>query len=241
MSSFTLIRRTFNTLRQPVDVTSIVLANPGNTAGVIRLDTNASIVPAGTAMTKPPGSPIGVYQYTITNIVPGVTYRAYYTLTTNSAVVSSYKDFTVPVDWPTPVSPNSSRGVQLRRSVTQDIQHLYLRGHRIKIEAITTEGDVGREVFVFQRMPINPTTGVAEDVFVTVASPIDMADLAVGTPVAPSPFYRHHTVELDVRSLDQLDYVWESIAKAVEVLCLGLDLLDVYVDVEDVWIGKVPD
>lgn len=71
------IRKTFEVAGVPTDVTSIVLANAGDTIGVKRNDTGAVVVATGTAMTKVSGT-TGVYEYTLTEPAADLTYTAYF-------------------------------------------------------------------------------------------------------------------------------------------------------------------
>jgi len=58
----------------PTDVTSVILSDPTDTYGVKRDDTDASVVAAGTAMTK---TATGVYEYSFTAPASGLDYTYY--------------------------------------------------------------------------------------------------------------------------------------------------------------------
>jgi hypothetical protein len=75
------------------DADSVVLRNVANTAGIVRLDTHAVVVAAGTAMPK---TSTGVYQYPLTGAIAGVTYRAHVRVTIGSAVYDSSIDAVAP-------------------------------------------------------------------------------------------------------------------------------------------------
>ena len=70
--STTTIQFTFTVDGSPTNATSVVLRDPTNSYGVKRTDTNAAVVPTGTAMT-PTGT--GAYAHTFTDPAPGLTYN----------------------------------------------------------------------------------------------------------------------------------------------------------------------
>lgn len=70
--SNTTINFTFTVGNVPTDATSVVLRDAGNAFGVRRLDTLATVVPAGTAMTR---VSTGVYAYTFADPEPNLTYH----------------------------------------------------------------------------------------------------------------------------------------------------------------------
>jgi hypothetical protein len=76
------IRKTFEVASVPTDVTSFTL-------GVVRDDNDASVVTAGTAMTK---IDTGVYEYTFTAPAAGLTYTATYVITATNGSVYTLAD-----------------------------------------------------------------------------------------------------------------------------------------------------
>lgn len=70
--SQTIIRFEFKVDGALTDVTSVVLSDPTGAFGVRRTDTNAVVVADGTALTK---ESTGVYSYTFTDPVAGLTYN----------------------------------------------------------------------------------------------------------------------------------------------------------------------
>jgi hypothetical protein len=84
-----IIRKVFKVDGVPVNVTSALLSDPTGTFGVKRNDTNATVVPDGTAMTL---VSTGTYQYEFSDIV-GVNYTAYVEFVYDGATYHFELDF----------------------------------------------------------------------------------------------------------------------------------------------------
>ncbi|MGB7157116.1 MAG: hypothetical protein WBD40_03555 [Tepidisphaeraceae bacterium] len=90
-----LLRVTYKRNGVLTDVTSVVLRDPGNTFGVQRTDTSATVVAAGVAMTR---VSLGVYEHSLTDPAPGLTYRYYRIVTYNGVEQSAEKFSYAPAD-----------------------------------------------------------------------------------------------------------------------------------------------
>ncbi len=88
MSTVT-IRQVFNVNGVPTDVTSFVLSDAAGVYGVKRNDTGTLVVAGGTAMTW---VATGTYEYTFTAPTAGLTYTAYYRITTITGTVYQLQD-----------------------------------------------------------------------------------------------------------------------------------------------------
>jgi hypothetical protein len=84
-----IIRKVFKVDGVPVNVTSALLSDPTGTFGVKRNDTNATVVPDGTAMTL---VSTGTYQYEFSDVV-GVDYTAYVEFVYDGATYHFELDF----------------------------------------------------------------------------------------------------------------------------------------------------
>lgn len=100
---------------------------------------------------------------------------------------------------------------------------------RLRIETSDPE-DSGMDpaVFVFRVHPPDPRTGETPVSFVTVASPVDMEDYPTEAPSRDlsNPFFRTNTVELDFRSVAELNETWHEILRLLDGLLHGLDRLE---------------
>lgn len=88
MSTIT-VRQRWNVNGVPTDVTSFVLADPTDSFGIVRADTNEVVVASGTAMTW---VATGQYEYSFTAPAPGLTYTAYYRVTAADGNVYQLQD-----------------------------------------------------------------------------------------------------------------------------------------------------
>jgi hypothetical protein len=100
------------------------------------------------------------------------------------------------------------------------------QSYRMRIEA---RGAVGMpaEVFVFQRGTRRLVGGAmsdAPDEFVSVADPVDLETYPVGSPDLRNemPFYRVAELELEFRSLVDMEEVWTYIRQDVSGLVAAL-------------------
>jgi hypothetical protein len=97
------------------------------------------------------------------------------------------------------------------------------QGHRLLV-TITAAYLIDTNVFVFQRGPLTPGSTDYEDVFYSLASVNDMADLASGAPAGDSTFYRSGSVDLFFPNLDELLEAKIDIVGAIECLARANDI-----------------
>ena len=118
-------------------------------------------------------------------------------------------------------------GVTLTRYESTRVDYLWAGGYRVRVVASDPVGMDGY-VFLFHRKPVNPHTDTADDVFVGVASPVEMADYPVGSPngLTPYPYFRLDYFEIDVPSATLVAHVWDGVVNQVDVLVRALKLLD---------------
>lgn len=140
---------------------------------------------------------------------------------------------------PAPVA----RAVRLRRQELANSNYYALRSFRLRVTVAEVYGDIPKELFVFRRHPLNPTTGETLDEFATVASVADLAEYPVGQPdpAAGLPFFRRDSFEVDVRSTADAESVWSAVQQEVAALVAALNRLDTLAQTEDAWIGTPPD
>jgi len=132
-----------------------------------------------------------------------------------------------------------ARGIKLKRYAIENANHFHIRGFRIRIEVTEVCGGMVENVFVFRKAPANPFDGTEAEEFQTVASFPDIAEYPVGAVDAetPFPYFRTNVVELDVRSVEEYDYVWTEIMAEVGNLINALDKADEIVAAETVNLG----
>ena len=131
-----------------------------------------------------------------------------------------------------------ARGIRLQRFEPENTNHWHLRAYRLRVEAVEACGGIDVNVFVYRRHPADPHTGQIFDEFVAVAGPVDMADRPIGAPAEGSdPFFRLSYVELDVRSSEEFQQIWEDLKTEVCVLVEAMDRLDQLKLAEEVWCG----
>ena len=130
-------------------------------------------------------------------------------------------------------------GLTLTRSDTRLVDYVWAGAFRLRVEASDPVGHVPAEVFLYDRKPRNPHTGDRGDVFIGVASPVELADYPVGAPdpATPYPFFRLAYVELDLPAALTADRVWRELRNQVAVLCAALDRLTDLRLVEAVRVG----
>jgi len=120
------------------------------------------------------------------------------------------------------------RGITLKRYGIAQANHYYIRGFRMKVEAVDPVGDMTSYVFVYRRYPPDPYTQEVFDEFVTVASFVDLDEYPVGEPDPQSslPFFRSNVVELDFRSAADAEEAWNIIRTEVCALVDALNRAD---------------
>lgn len=122
-----------------------------------------------------------------------------------------------------------------------NVNYLHFSAYRLRIEIEEAVG-LDDRVFLYQREPTNPHTDDVTDVFVTVCSPVDMADYPPEEPdpARQYPFFRLNFVELDFRATAQADEAYDLIVAELGTLCRALDRLEELQTASSVWVGAGP-
>jgi len=137
----------------------------------------------------------------------------------------------------------ATRRIRLTRYAAENVNYTYYGAYRMKIAVTDIEGDdIDKYVFIYQRHPVSPYTGVSEDEFAAVCGPSQFATIPAGAPNAEQnwPFFRLDYVELDFMSIDQADQAWEDIKVEVGKLVEGMGKLTALKAVEDLWFPDAP-
>jgi len=118
--------------------------------------------------------------------------------------------------------------LQLKRFSSSVVDYRFTSALRIRIEASDPDATgTDPAVFLYRRDPVNPYTSTHTDTFMTVCSPVDLAEYPVGAPSTASeyPFFRLHYVELDVRSTLYAKEIWLAIVREVQILLEAMERL----------------
>lgn len=133
-----------------------------------------------------------------------------------------------------------ARRLKLVKSEVTNVNFQWLGAYRLRVEA-SDPSDSGSDpnVFIYQRNLPNPYNGEVVDVWLGIASPVDMAEYPVGEPdgITAYPFYRLDYVEIDLRSTGLATDAYVLIIQEVNNLLLAQDRLEVLVPTEEVWVG----
>lgn len=133
-----------------------------------------------------------------------------------------------------------ARRLKLTRSQLVEVNYQYLGAFRLRVEVSDPSGSgADPYVFLYNRRPLDPYTNTADDDFMAIASPGDMAEYPVGQPRAGTtyPFFRTNVVELDFRATEQAEETWALIVLEVGNLCKILDRMDQLVPTAELWVG----
>ena len=122
-----------------------------------------------------------------------------------------------------------------------NVNYLHFSAYRLRVE-IEEAVEMDDRVFLYQRRPANAHTGEVTDVFVTVCSPVDMADYPPGEPDPDRqyPFFRLNYVELDFRATSDAVEAYDLIVAELGTLCRALDRLEQLEAASSVWVGAGP-
>lgn len=115
-----------------------------------------------------------------------------------------------------------AKNIQLSKQST-----VYLPGlssYKLVVQAINAQ-DMPNKIFVKQRIQ-NFVTGVADDSFVAVCTPTQLEDFQEDSPAQGSSFFRTSSIELVMRTPEELEAVFESLLYEVQKLVIDLDDLD---------------
>lgn len=136
-----------------------------------------------------------------------------------------------------------ARRIQLIRYEAENVNFRYYSAYRLRIEARDAEGpDLDNYVFVYQRGPVDPYTGLTCDEFLAVAGPYELATLPIGEPdplIHPTQF-RLDFVEDDYPSTALALRTWKCIHGEVCILVEALTRLARLRRVESVWCPEPP-
>jgi hypothetical protein len=113
---------------------------------------------------------------------------------------------------------------------------------RTRLVVVEAFGDIVPEVFVYERQPPNPATGVIHDVFQSVASrtDLDLYPVNAPDPDLSDKFFRTNVIELDLCGQPEFD---EFLAAIHADICGLIDALaadDVMVMEDEKWCGDQP-
>lgn len=133
-----------------------------------------------------------------------------------------------------------ARRLKLTRQQLTHVNYQYLGAFRLRVE-VSDPTDSGADpyVFIYNRRPVNPYTDEADDDFMAVAGPVDLAEYPVGEPRAGTayPFFRLNYIELDFRATAQAEEVWLLIVQEVDNLLKALDRMEQLEVSEETWVG----
>jgi hypothetical protein len=121
---------------------------------------------------------------------------------------------------------------------TSDLAEYLHPSYRLKVTATGTD-DVDTSIFVYLSRTLDPTEGTKESRFDHIASPADLEDFPVGAADvdAPQAFFRLDSVDLLLRSSDELASTWEDIVEDVRSLAASLANLEALENSEDLVIA----
>lgn len=135
-----------------------------------------------------------------------------------------------------------ARGLKVKKFDAGDnVNYEYLSAYRLRL-VIDEAVEMDDRVFLFRRDPVNPYTNEATDTFVTVCSPVDMADYPPEEPdpAKQYPFFRKNAVELDFRATSQAADAYALILRELHTLVFALNRLDRLREADSQWVGTAP-
>ncbi len=127
------------------------------------------------------------------------------------------------------------------------IEHVNLRrmgAYAIEVVATDpTDSGADPKVFLYLRQPPNPGDGSVDDVFLAVASPVDMVEYPADEPndLMPYPIFRRNRFNILVRATSLAEQAWEGIITSVTELLEALDRFDTLTLLEEVEINPSGD
>lgn len=134
----------------------------------------------------------------------------------------------------------AGRRLRLTKHEVQFVNYQFLGAARLKV-VVTDPDNTGADPFVFlyQRRPVNPYDQTVSDLWIGIASVVEMADYPVGEPDpnTPYPFFRSDRIEVDLETIDLLNETWPLIVAEVSNLLVALDRLELLVPTETVDVG----
>ena len=109
-----------------------------------------------------------------------------------------------------------------RSSVSSTQVNNNLTSYSISLE-ITATQNINSAVFVKQRKLEPMTDSTYNDYFVAVASPVQLEDLAIGSPDSTTSFFRDSKVTIMAASQEYLDTVFDAIRVDLQRLVKDVD------------------
>lgn len=118
--------------------------------------------------------------------------------------------------------------ITLSRQSTHVTPGTKLTSYRLVLEVTATNG-ITKEIFVKQRFRdiLSSDVSTFTDVFAAVATPVQMEDLAVGSPDASTSYFRVALVDLVFNTSDRLEEVYQLIIADIQMLLGDSDALEV--------------
>ena len=115
-----------------------------------------------------------------------------------------------------PPPPSGSYWIRLTRqtSPTPSGQQAY------RLVVVATAQGVDAAIFVYLQTTKDPNTNVPIGEFDHIATPSDLEEVPVGAPLpdAPALFFRLDSVDFVIRSITELESIWNEIVREVRLL-----------------------
>lgn len=138
------------------------------------------------------------------------------------------------------ISPNGTHGITLVPYVPEVFVEGRTTGYRLYVE-VKDPVNMPTEIFVHQRKPITWGPNPYKDEFIGVASPADLEEYPITTPIdALHPFFRLATVDLVFRNVDYLVEAAVGLGLDVQELTRTMDGLELLETPGDILVGKQP-
>lgn len=133
----------------------------------------------------------------------------------------------------------AGRRLHLQRHELQNVNYQYLGAFRLRVDVTDPTGSgADPNVFLYHRKP--PTVlETVDDVFQTIASPVDMSEYPVGdvSDETTYPMLRADFIELDFRSVQLAEDAWIIVVREVDALLKILDRMELLVPTIGVFVG----
>lgn len=134
----------------------------------------------------------------------------------------------------------AGRRLRLTKSEVQFVNYQFLGAARLKV-VVTDYDNTGADpnVFLYNRRPPNPYDSSVSDLWLGIASVVEMADYPVGEPDVntPYPFFRSNEIEVDFESLELLNETWPLVVAEISNLLVALDRLEQLTPTEVIDVG----
>lgn len=134
----------------------------------------------------------------------------------------------------------AGRRLRLTKSEVQFVNYQFLGAARLKVVVTNPDNtDADPFVFLYNRRPPNPYDSTVADLWIGIASVVEMADYPVGEPDVntPYPFFRSDRIEVDFATIELLNETWPLIVAEISNLLVVQDRLEQLVPTEVVDVG----